>query len=275
MTGGGRGQTDADEIAAIRDPAERGLAEYECDLGYRYQVGDGMTKDLVQAESWYRKAAEQGHSPAQLLLAMLLAGGIGIPKNEFEAAKWFKKAAAQKNVMAYIHLADMYEFGRGVRRDYAAALDWLYRYLDDASFEARPRKERGKIERRIKALNALTRPNLEDDGPELFVTDKDGNRWYFNETKSYMRGLGIAWIVALAALFCGMKFEISLLKWSAFAAVVYIPICFAFIVPRYFEILRERSYRARDRFEAHRLRPVQRGVLDQQPHGASADEGTI
>jgi TPR repeat protein len=49
----------------------------------------------IEAEAvyWYRKAAEQGHPPAEYDLGWMVADGRGVLKNETEAKGWLRRAA--------------------------------------------------------------------------------------------------------------------------------------------------------------------------------------
>lgn len=58
-----------------------------------YANGQGAAKDIAEAAKWYRKAADQGHAPAQYLLAVAFANGRGVTKDGAEAVKWYRKAA--------------------------------------------------------------------------------------------------------------------------------------------------------------------------------------
>ena len=42
-----------------RKAADQGDADAQCNLGYCYKTGDGVTKDPVRAVELYRKAADQ------------------------------------------------------------------------------------------------------------------------------------------------------------------------------------------------------------------------
>ena len=42
-----------------------------------------------------RKAAEQGHTEAQLTLGTWYSFGIGVPEDKAEGAKWYRRAAEQ------------------------------------------------------------------------------------------------------------------------------------------------------------------------------------
>ncbi|MBI1257651.1 MAG: sel1 repeat family protein, partial [Chloroflexi bacterium] len=51
-----------------RPLAEKGNALAQKCLGRMYEMGRGVPMDMVDAASWYRKAAEQGNPFAQLML---------------------------------------------------------------------------------------------------------------------------------------------------------------------------------------------------------------
>jgi TPR repeat protein len=48
---------------------------------------------MAEAVKWYSKAAEQGHSEAQVNLSSCYEYGVGVEKNGAEAVKWYRKAA--------------------------------------------------------------------------------------------------------------------------------------------------------------------------------------
>ena len=54
--------TSAAEMAATRQRAEQGDALQQVTLGFMYRSGQGVPQDHVTAETWFRKAAEQGHA---------------------------------------------------------------------------------------------------------------------------------------------------------------------------------------------------------------------
>ena len=65
-----------------------------------YATGEGVPKDAVQAVSWYRKAAEQGHASAQGNLGAMYSRGEGVPKDYVTAYMWRNLAAAQGDEIA-------------------------------------------------------------------------------------------------------------------------------------------------------------------------------
>ena len=59
-----------------------------------------MPQDHAEAAKWYRRAAEQGHTPAQNMLGVMYKQGEGVPENFVLAYHWYNLAAAQGNETA-------------------------------------------------------------------------------------------------------------------------------------------------------------------------------
>ncbi len=59
-----------------------------------YAEGRGVPQDYKEATSWYRRAAEQGHAPAQLLLGGMYVVGRGVPQDYVLAHMWLNLAGA-------------------------------------------------------------------------------------------------------------------------------------------------------------------------------------
>ena len=95
-------------IPYFRKAAEQGYARAQCNLGYCYEQGSGVTKDYSEAVKWYRKAAEQGHARAQYNLGLCYYKGSGVTKDYSEAVKWYKKAAEQGDADAQRELNQLY-----------------------------------------------------------------------------------------------------------------------------------------------------------------------
>jgi len=84
-------------------------------MGACYFYGAGVAKDLVQAASWYRKAADQDYAPAQNLLGQFYYNGTGVAKSTVRAVSWFRMAADQGDAKAQYNLGYCYANGEGVR----------------------------------------------------------------------------------------------------------------------------------------------------------------
>jgi TPR repeat protein len=105
--------------------AEQGNPEAQANLGYMYEYGQGIDKDLASAVQWYRAAAEQGTGWAQTNLGIAYLNGNGVKKDENEAAKWFRKAALQGKTMAQEMLGALYNRGYGVSKERKEAVEWI------------------------------------------------------------------------------------------------------------------------------------------------------
>ena len=57
--------------------------------------GQGLTRDLVAAALWYRRAAERGEAVAQMNLGDIYAQGRGLDRDPIKALAWFSLAAEQ------------------------------------------------------------------------------------------------------------------------------------------------------------------------------------
>jgi TPR repeat protein len=116
----GRGEYAA-ALRQLRPLAESGNATAQNNLGVIYFKGEGVAKDLKEAEKWYRMAAEQGHPAAQSGLGLIKL----MSKDYKEAAKWIQLSADQGYPPSQLNLAIMYYQGDGVPRDPVRAHMWM------------------------------------------------------------------------------------------------------------------------------------------------------
>ena len=112
----GRGDYDG-AVAQWRGPAVAGDADAQFNLGQAYKLGRGVPVDPALAESWFRKAALQGHFQAQdnYGLALFQSG------RKAEAAPWLEKSVARGEPRGQLVLGTMLFNGDGVPRDYPRA----------------------------------------------------------------------------------------------------------------------------------------------------------
>ena len=66
--------------------------------------------DYETAFSYFRQAAEQGHTNAEYEVGMCYLDGDGVNEDEYEAAKWFRKAALKGHEEAQFELAELLEY---------------------------------------------------------------------------------------------------------------------------------------------------------------------
>jgi hypothetical protein len=92
-----------------------------------FAAGEAAYKagNVLEAASWYRKAAEQGYAPAQASLGILYDLGQGVAQDYLQALSWYAKAAEQGDIKAQNNLGFMYSEGKGVVQDRVTAHMWF------------------------------------------------------------------------------------------------------------------------------------------------------
>lgn len=117
------------EFNDFKPRAEAGDAQAQYKVGQAYLWGSGIEKDVLPAEEWLLKSANQGNAKAQLSLGMIYNGNIHTNKtiavDHKKAIDWFLKSANQKEPEAYINLSMNYQAGRGLEKDEVEAFKWI------------------------------------------------------------------------------------------------------------------------------------------------------
>ena len=109
---------------AYRKAADRSYAPAQNNLGYFYQVGQGVSRNYDEAMRWYRQASEQGYAAAQNNLGVLYRDGLGTKQNFAQSVHWFRMSAEQGLPAAQNNLGVRYYKGEGVSTNYAEAVKW-------------------------------------------------------------------------------------------------------------------------------------------------------
>ena len=123
----------AESIRLVRLAADKGSSTAQCYLGslyYRSCSDPAAGLNNAEAAKWYTRAADQGHTGAQVNLADMYDRGEGVEQDQVLANTWYHRAAEQDDGEAQFILARKYDKGNGVVRDYAKAVHW---YLKAAS----------------------------------------------------------------------------------------------------------------------------------------------
>ncbi|MFO1319149.1 MAG: tetratricopeptide repeat protein [Burkholderiales bacterium] len=120
----------------FRPFAENGQAVAQYILGWLYQNGEGVTRDVTESAKWYRKAAEKGHEDAQYAIGLYCLSGEGVAKDPAEAARWFRKAAERGKPGAQYLLGYLLSRGEGLDRNEAQAVDWYRKAADQGYMDA-------------------------------------------------------------------------------------------------------------------------------------------
>lgn len=108
------------DIGNLTKSAKSGQPGAQFYLATKYQQGKDIQQDNQQAFTWYKAAADQGLSAAQLNVGRMLADGIGTKRDESLARKYFEKAASHGDNRASFNLAMMEE----QKKNYIGAYQW-------------------------------------------------------------------------------------------------------------------------------------------------------
>jgi TPR repeat protein len=96
-----------------RRMATEGEMQAQTVLGWMYQLGRGVPRDLREAEKWYLAAAISGSSAAQFRLATMYR----LSSRSSGALDWLQRAAVKAYPPAVFSLGVMYDRGEGVPID--------------------------------------------------------------------------------------------------------------------------------------------------------------
>ena len=121
----GVAKDEAEAVRWYRKAAEQGNTPAQMQLGMAYINGKGIAKDAAEGVRWLRKAAEQGNALAQLALGGTYINGEGIAKDAAEGVRWLRKAAEQGNALAQLALGEVYVNGEGIAKDAAEGVRWI------------------------------------------------------------------------------------------------------------------------------------------------------
>ncbi|MFG1250184.1 tetratricopeptide repeat protein [Xanthobacter flavus] len=84
----------AEAIGLLKAAAQQGNRRAQTRLGWAYEAGRGVERDLAQAAVWFSKAATAGDGEAMYALAVMYATGAGQTKDPAAADAWLHKSAA-------------------------------------------------------------------------------------------------------------------------------------------------------------------------------------
>jgi enhanced entry protein EnhC len=115
-------QGDFAQAAALLKDKTNLTAQEEYYMGRMYLYGYGVLKSNALANQAFKRAAEKGSLPAQLLLAKIELFQNNSPE---QALLWFKKAAKANDVSAQMYCAGAYLYGVGTQKNADLARDYI------------------------------------------------------------------------------------------------------------------------------------------------------
>ncbi len=130
ISGAGISRNDLQALDYFRRSAELGYGPAQVVMGYFFETGTITTGSQSQAVEWYRKAAQQGDVLAEWMLGRRYYLGGGVPQDPIAAEKWLRPAADQGNPFAAYYLARIM-----ADRDYTKA-PALYKVAADQGITA-------------------------------------------------------------------------------------------------------------------------------------------
>jgi TPR repeat protein len=137
--GTGRRWAPRDYVEAnrwYRTAAEHGDATAQRCLGEHHHRGEGVALNYAEAMHWYRKAAAQGEPMAQWEIGNLYRDGLGVEQDYEEAMRWYHAAAVTDQVEALVDIGNLHRDGRGVVQDYAQAMRWFEKAATSGNAQA-------------------------------------------------------------------------------------------------------------------------------------------
>jgi hypothetical protein len=111
--------------ARYREAAEAGHVTARARLGLALLIGHGVPVNLIEAESWLRRAALDGEAGAAAVLGDFHANPGQTAPNPLEAARWYRRAAILGHAGAARSLARMILLGAEGQPDPLEACLWL------------------------------------------------------------------------------------------------------------------------------------------------------
>jgi TPR repeat protein len=100
-------------VAIWRPLAEKGDADAQFNLGQAYRLGRGVPTNLSAAQTWFERAANQGHLDAQATLGLLLFQSGDQP----DGLRWLRAAALKGEPRALLVYGTALFNGDGVTQD--------------------------------------------------------------------------------------------------------------------------------------------------------------
>ena len=120
--------------AAARDGPGSGHAERAADQGHTeaqvhcweiYAFGWGVAQDRHLAFVYAEKAAQQGHPGCEFNLGYYYREGFGCAQSDERATEWYQKAAGHGEAVAMLNLGCLNRNGKGVPQSYEQAAKWV------------------------------------------------------------------------------------------------------------------------------------------------------
>lgn len=126
--------SDSDQVYWFAKAAVNGVAEGYFRLGYHFENGKGVAKDLKCAMASFYRAAQQGHHQAPADLSRFYHDGLCCPPDYSKAAAYAQQAVDRKSAYGLTRLGVCRYYGHGVPEDKNEAFRLFYKAVGDNYF---------------------------------------------------------------------------------------------------------------------------------------------
>ena len=130
-------QTDINiKIVSYEQAIENGDSDAMNDLGWLYEIGDGVEKNIDKAIKLYEQAIEHGNADAMTNMAFRYYIGAGVEINIQRTIDLYEQAIKQGNARAMHDLAGLYHECDEVERNIPRAIELYEQAIKHGSKEA-------------------------------------------------------------------------------------------------------------------------------------------
>lgn len=184
--------------------AEQGEVSAQTNLGWIFNNGKGVTKNLKEAIKWYRLAADQGNPVAQNGLGSVYLDDV---QDKQEAKKWFLLSVAQGNTDAQKNLERMNDVGLEVPPNKPQPIVWygilaVLTVLGGIAFAAKV-----KTKRRLRhTVIEGSESTIGMSGSESMAEANTKVIGWFNPRKAIGYGFGLVVLVWLSYPYIYVKY---------------------------------------------------------------------
>lgn len=120
------GEDDPTELTAwLQKAADADYPPAQFQLGWSYQLGHGVDRDLNAAFHWVTRAADAGFIPAMMYLSHMYEEGVGVEANK-ETAMDIMRRAAEAGDAGAAYLLGGHLIEKGEKSKDEEALNWIW-----------------------------------------------------------------------------------------------------------------------------------------------------
>ena len=126
-----------DDLSKITEKAISGDVNNELFAGVLYLKGIRVQQNVVKAQEYLEKSAQEGNVSAQKILAKEYTSGLNFPQNLTKAFELLKKASNSGDAEAMYNLGLLYKEGISAPKDINKAIEYFQKAADLGCIEAR------------------------------------------------------------------------------------------------------------------------------------------